>query len=154
MISTPALERFFPPCRPTDQRFSMPIQCTDRTAEAEAAFSAVDIPLPPASLASRGASPEDRDFVDSLTKLSVKFPPSADSEYDFLNSAPDRRVGLTLPVRRPLGSVPAAGTGEEPVDVQVPFVYPTFPSHSTSPSLSQESVRGPQQVRATGGGLR
>ncbi|CAM9106560.1 unnamed protein product, partial [Lampetra planeri] len=134
----------------TYQRFSMPIQCTDRTAEAEAPFSsalrsAVDIPVPPASLASRGASPEDRDFVDSLTKLSVKFPPSADSDYDFLNSAPDRRVGLTLPVRRPLSSVPAAGAGEEPVDVQVPFVYPTFPSHSTSPSLSQESVRGPQQ---------
>ncbi|XP_073329104.1 TRAF family member-associated NF-kappa-B activator isoform X2 [Pagrus major] len=133
-----------------DQRFSMPIQCTDRTEEAERPFSsalrsAVDIPLPPTSLASRGASPEDRDLVDSLTKLSVKFPPSADSEYDFLNSAPERHVGLTMPTKRPLSSVPSALTEEEPVELPMPFVYPTSPSHSTSSSLSQESVRGPQQ---------
>lgn len=143
----------------TDQRFSMPIQCTDRTEEAERPFSsalrsAVDIPLPPTSLASRGASPEDRDLVDSLTKLSVKFPPSADSEYDFLNSAPERQIGLTMPTKRPLSSVPSALTEEEPVELPMPFVYPTSPSHSTSSSLSQESVRGPQQVRITGEGLR
>ncbi|KAM9850735.1 TRAF family member-associated NF-kappa-B activator [Aulostomus maculatus] len=133
-----------------DQRFSMPIQCTDRTADAETAFpselrAAVDTPLPPTSLASRGASPEDRDFVDSLTKLSVKFPPSEDSEYEFLNSTPERHIGLTMPMRRPRTSVPSAVTEEEPVELPVPLVYPTFPSHSTSPSLSQESVRGPQQ---------
>ncbi|XP_059199050.1 TRAF family member-associated NF-kappa-B activator isoform X2 [Centropristis striata] len=134
-----------------DQRFSMPIQCTDRTAEAERPFSsalrsAVDIPLPPTSLASRGASPEDRDLVDSLTKLSVKFPPSADSEYDFLNSAPERHIGLTIPTKRPLSSVPSTLTEEEPVvELPMPFVYPPSPSHSTSSSLSQESVRGPQQ---------
>ncbi|XP_037646612.1 TRAF family member-associated NF-kappa-B activator isoform X1 [Sebastes umbrosus] len=133
-----------------DQRFSMPIQCTDRTAEAErpsssALRSAVDIPLPPTSLASRGASPEDRDLVDSLTKLSVKFPPSADSEYDFLNSAPERHVGLTMPTKRPLSSVPSTLTEEEPVELPMPFVYPLSPSHSTSSSLSHESVRGPQQ---------
>lgn len=133
-----------------DQRFSMPIQCTDRTEEAERPFSsalrsAVDIPLPPTSLASRGASPEDRDLVDSLTKLSVKFPPSADSEYDFLNSAPERQIGLTMPTKRPLGSVPSALTEEEPVELPMPFVYPPSPSHSTPSSLSQESVRGPQQ---------
>ena len=143
----------------TDQRFSMPIQCTDRTEEAERPFSsalrsAVDIPLPPTSLASRGASPEDRDLVDSLTKLSVKFPPSADSEYDFLNSAPERQIGLTMPTKRPLGSVPSALTEEEPVELPMPFVYPPSPSHSTPSSLSQESVRGPQQVRITGEGLR
>ncbi|KAM9347654.1 TRAF family member-associated NF-kappa-B activator isoform 1-T4 [Symphorus nematophorus] len=134
---------------PNDQRFSMPIQCTDRTAEAERPFpsalrSAVDIPLPPTSLASRGASPEDRDLVDSLTKLSVKFPPSADSEYDFLNSAPERHVGLTMPTNRPLSSVPSTLMEEEPVELPMPFVYPASPSHSPS-SLSQESVRGPQQ---------
>lgn len=131
-----------------DQQFSMPIQCTDRTAEAETPFSsalrsAVEIPLPPTSLASRGASPEDRDLVDSLTKLSVKFPPSADSEYDFLNSTPERHIAL--PMKRPLSSVPSAVTEEEPVELPMPFVYPTFSSHSTSSSLSQESVRGPQQ---------
>lgn len=134
-----------------DQRFSMPIQCTDRTAEAERPFSsaprsAVDIPLPPTSLASRGASPEDRDLVDSLTKLSVKFPPSADSEYDFLNSAPERHIGLTMPTKRPLSNVPSTLTvEEEPLELPMPFVYPPSPSHSTSSSLSQESVRGPQQ---------
>nr|XP_020450311.1 TRAF family member-associated NF-kappa-B activator isoform X2 [Monopterus albus] len=133
-----------------DQQFSMPIQCTDRTAEAERPFSstlrsAVDIPLPPTSLASRGTSPEDRDLVDSLTKFSVKFPPSADSEYDFLNSAAERNIGLTLPTNPPLSSVPSAQTEEEPVELPMPFVYPTSPSHSTSSSLSQESVRGPQQ---------
>ncbi|XP_034742471.1 TRAF family member-associated NF-kappa-B activator [Etheostoma cragini] len=132
-----------------DQRFSMPIQCTDRTAEAETPFSsalrsAVDIPLPPTSLASRGASPEDRDLVDSLTKLSVKFPPSGDSEYDFLNSTPERHIGLTMPAKRPLSSVPSTLTEEEPVE-PMPFFYPSSPSHSTSSSLSQECVRGPQQ---------
>ncbi|XP_069558565.1 TRAF family member-associated NF-kappa-B activator isoform X1 [Brachyistius frenatus] len=133
-----------------DQRFSMPIQCTDRTAEAERPFSsaprsAVDVPPLPASLASRGTSQEDRDLVDSLTKLSVKFPPCADSEYDFLNSAPERHGGLAMPVKRPLGSVSSTLTEEEPVQLPMPFVYPTSPSHSTSSSLSQESVRGPQQ---------
>lgn len=126
-----------------DQRFSMPIQCTDRTAEAERPFSSsssalrtpvVDIPLAASSLASRGgggADPEDRD-LDSLTKFSVKFPPSADSEYDFLNSAPERPAGLDL-------------TEEESVEVPLPFVYPTSPAHLAPSSLSQESVRGPQQ---------
>lgn len=127
-----------------DQQFSMPIQCTDRTAEAETPFSsalrsAVD---PPTSLASRGASPEDRDLVDSLTKLSVKFPPSTDSEYDFLNSTPERHIGL--PMKRPLSSVPTA-LPEEPLEQPMPFVYRTLSSHSASSSLSQESVRGPQQ---------
>ncbi|KAK2839739.1 hypothetical protein Q5P01_013479 [Channa striata] len=134
-----------------DQRFSMPIQCTDRTAEAETPFSssglrsAVDVPLPPTSLASRGASPEDRDLVDSLTKLSVKFPPSADSEYDFLNSAPERNIGLPIPMKPPLSSGPSALSEEEQVELPMPFVYPPSPSHSTSSSLSEESVRGPQQ---------
>lgn len=133
-----------------DQRFSMPIQCTDRAEEADRPFSsalrsAVDIPLPPTSLASRGTSPEDRDLVDSLSKLSVKFPPPADSEYDFLISAPERHIGLTMPTKRPLGSVPTALSEEEPVELPMPFVYPPSPSHSTSSSLSQGSVRGPQQ---------
>lgn len=133
-----------------DQRFSMPIQCTDRTAEAERPFStalrsAVEVPLPPTSLASRGASPEDRDLVESLTKLSVKFPPPADSEYDFLNSAPERHIGLTVPLKRPLGGVPSMLTEEESVELPMPFVYPPSPSHSTTSSLSQEGVWGPQQ---------
>ncbi|KAM4558714.1 TRAF family member-associated NF-kappa-B activator isoform 2-T2 [Odontesthes bonariensis] len=140
-----------------DQHFSMPIQCTDRTAEAEAeaaaadaAFSSalrppVEISHLPASLASRGASQVDRELVDSLTKLSVKFPPPADSEYDFLNSAPERNIVLAMPAQRPLSSVSSTLTEEEPVELPMPFVYPTSPSHSTSSSPSRESVRGPQQ---------
>lgn len=131
-----------------DQRFSMPIQCTDRTAEADRPFPsalrpAVDVPLLPSSLASRGASQED--LVDSLTKLSVKFPPSADSEYDFLNSAPERHIGLTMTVKRPLANVSSTPSEQEPAELAMPFVFPASPSHSTSSSRSQESVRGPQQ---------
>ncbi|CAL9690348.1 unnamed protein product [Knipowitschia caucasica] len=121
-----------------DHRFSMPIQCTDGTAEAERPFSvlrtsAVDIPLASCSaLASRGAHPDDRE-MDSLTKFSVKFPPSADSEYDFLNSAPDGHMGL-------------AGEQEPAVALPLSFVYSSPPpSHSSSSSLSQGRVRGPQQ---------
>lgn len=143
--------------RPSDQRFSMPIQCTDRAEEVERPFStalrsAVDIPLP--SLASCGASSEDRDLVDSLSKLSLKFPPSADSEYDFLNSTPEGNLGLTMPTKRPLTRVPGTLTEEQPVELPMPFVYPTSPSHSSSSSLSQEMVRGPQQVRITGQDLK
>lgn len=145
--------------RLSDQRFSMPIQCTDRTEEVErpvssALRSVVDIPLPPTSLAPCSTSPEDRDLVDSLTKLSVKFPPSADSEYDFLNSTPERHLDLTMPAQRPLASVPCTLTEEESVKLPMPFVYHTSPSHTSSSSLSQEMVRGPQQVRITGEGLR
>ncbi|XP_057709325.1 TRAF family member-associated NF-kappa-B activator isoform X2 [Corythoichthys intestinalis] len=138
----------------TDQQFSMPIQCTDRASEAEmpvfaTSRSTVDIPTP---LASRGASPDDRDFVDSLTKFSVKFPPPADSEYDFLNSAPDRHDAQPVPVRRPHDGILTAANvkeeEEEPSELPVPFIIHTFPSHSTASSLSQEEdVRGPQQVR-------
>lgn len=147
---------FFPSTCSSDQRFSMPIQCTDRTEEVERPFSAglrsaVDLSLPPSSLAS---SPEDRDFVDSLTKLSLKFPPAADSEYDFLNSNPERNLGLAMPSKRPLARIPCTLTEEEPAELPMPFVYPTSPSHSSSSSLSHEMVRGPQQVRITGEGLR
>lgn len=137
----------------------MPIQCTDRTAEAEQPFpsavrSAVDVPNLPASLASRGATQEDRDFVDSLTKLSVKFPPSADSEYEFLNSAPERNLHLAVPVKQPLSGASPSLPEEKPVELPMLFVFPTSPSHSSSSSPSQESVRGPQQVRNAGEGLR
>ncbi|XP_061579572.1 TRAF family member-associated NF-kappa-B activator isoform X1 [Cololabis saira] len=130
-----------------DQRFSMPIQCTDRTAEAEGPFpaalrSAADVAPLPASLASRGAHQEDSELAYSIGKLSVKFPPSADSEYDFLHSAPQGNVGLAVPANRPPSPTL---TEEESEELPMPFVYPSSPSHSTSSSPSQESVRGPQQ---------
>ncbi|XP_037345541.2 TRAF family member-associated NF-kappa-B activator [Pungitius pungitius] len=136
-----------------DQWFSMPIQCTDRTAErpfSSPLRSAVAAPPPPPMpppmpLASRCASPEDKDLEDSLTKLSVKFPPSADSEYDFLNSAPERHSGLAVFLKRPPRGVPSTLTEEEPVKLPAPFVYPPSPTHAPSSPLSQESVRGPQQ---------
>lgn len=145
----------------TDQRFSMPIQCTDRTEETERCFpsalrAAADTPLP-----SGTACPEDRDLVESLAKLSVRFPPPADSEYDFLNSAPERPVGLSAPAKRPLSVAPCSPTDEETVDAPSAFVYPPSPSHcalsppccssSSSSSLSHETVRGPQQVRTAVG---
>ncbi|KAM6985024.1 TRAF family member-associated NF-kappa-B activator [Aplochiton taeniatus] len=136
-----------------DQQFSMPIQCTDGTAEqAERPFPAIlrsggDIPRPPTSLASRSASPEDRDLDYSLNKLSVKFPPLADVEYDFLNSAPEKDIGLVMTRNKLLSTVPATVNEEVPVDLAIPFPYPSSPSQTTTPStsLSQESVCGPQQ---------
>ncbi|XP_064868408.1 TRAF family member-associated NF-kappa-B activator-like isoform X2 [Oncorhynchus nerka] len=136
-----------------EQQFSMPIQCTDVTAEqAERPFPSALRPVvilqhPPTSLASRGASQEDRDLVDSLTRLSVKFPPSTDSEYEFLNSAPEKHFDLSMPKQRAaVSSIPAV-IEESSMELAIPFLYPTSPSHPTSPStsLSHESVRGPLQ---------
>nr|XP_023858319.1 uncharacterized protein LOC111974646 isoform X2 [Salvelinus alpinus] len=138
-----------------EQQFSMPIQCTDVTAEqAERSFPSasalrpgVILQHPPTSLASRGASQEDRDLVDSLTRLSVKFPPSTDSEYEFLNSAPEKHFDLSMPRQRAaVSSIPAV-IEESSMELAIPFLYPTSPSHPTSPStsLSHESVRGPLQ---------
>ncbi|XP_076859021.1 TRAF family member-associated NF-kappa-B activator isoform X2 [Brachyhypopomus gauderio] len=124
-----------------DQQFSMPIQCTDGTPEHnEEPFSSSSKPevnerLTSGALASRGASPEDADFMDD-----VKFPPSTDSEYEFLNSAPDRTVALVLP-----------RTGQaEPVSTGTEGSFPSYqPSRHAPPQLpvstSHEGVRGPQQ---------
>ncbi|KAM6934188.1 LOW QUALITY PROTEIN: TRAF family member-associated NF-kappa-B activator [Xenentodon cancila] len=134
-----------------DQRFSMPIQCTDRTAEAERPFPAalrsttVDMPHLPASLASRGARQEDSELAYSIGEFSVKFPPSEDSDYEFLYSNPERSTGLAMPVNRPLSPTL---TDEGSVELPTPFVYPSHPPHSTSSSHSQEGVRGPQQHSA------
>ncbi|KAJ8416986.1 hypothetical protein AAFF_G00328640 [Aldrovandia affinis] len=129
-----------------EQRFSMPIQCTDVTVEqAEgpfpSSFRAED--LATASLASRGASPEDGDFVDSLTKLSVKFPPSTDSEYEFLNSAPEKFINAVLGNK---GSArdPSVLTVAEQLAVRFPHPLPA-PTGSPSSPLNLDSIRGPQK---------
>ncbi|XP_062389987.1 TRAF family member-associated NF-kappa-B activator isoform X2 [Sardina pilchardus] len=163
-----------------EPQFSMPIQCTDVNAErAEASFSSSSSssssavarasmdepvsasslaaagplaagPLASSSLASRGASPEDGDSVDSLTKLSVKFPPRTDSEYDFLNSTPEKPVELPTATGHRTGMLTGGlPTIEEPS--KEPFSYPsTQPPPSSIPSVtssvSLESVRGPQQA--------
>lgn len=125
-----------------NEQFSMPIQCTEDTVEqAEVSFSPaltseVCNVSPP--LASRGAGPDDCLF-DSLKELSVKFPPSP-TEYEFLNSTPDKR--MELPVLRPDLEDHIHPVGEES--------YPSYPVHSSpthtsAPSASQEGVRGPQQ---------
>lgn len=124
------------------EQFSMPIQCTEDTVEqAEVSFSPALRPevcnVPP-PLASRGAGPDD--LFDSLKELSVKFPPSP-TEYEFLNSTPDKR--MELPVLRPDLEDHIHPVGEES--------YPSYPVHSShsssASSASQEGVRGPQQVR-------
>lgn len=128
----------------TNEQFSMPIQCTDDTAEQ------AEVPFPPglrpevnkasAPLASRGAGP-DGALLDSLRGLSVKFPPSPDAEYDFLNSTPDKRV--ELPVLRP-----DLEDHIHPMREESYSSYPTpSPStHTSAASASLESVRGPQQL--------
>ncbi|XP_064861532.1 LOW QUALITY PROTEIN: TRAF family member-associated NF-kappa-B activator-like [Oncorhynchus nerka] len=134
-----------------EQQFSMPIQCTDVAVEqAERPFPSalrpgVDLQHPPMSLASRGASPEDTNQVDSLTTLSIKFPPSTDSEYEFLNSALEKRIDLSVP-RATVSTVPAV-IEVTSMELAIPFLYHTSVSHPSSPSvsLSHKSVRGHQQ---------
>ncbi|XP_041720661.1 uncharacterized protein LOC121551997 [Coregonus clupeaformis] len=136
-----------------EQQFSMPIQCTDVTVEqAERSFPSalrpvVDLQHPPTILASRGASPEDSNLVDSLTTLSIKFPPSTDSEYEFLNSAPEKHIDLSMPRKQPAVSSVSAVIEEPAMELAIPFLYPTSVSHPPSPStsLSHESVRRPKQ---------
>ncbi|XP_026866000.2 TRAF family member-associated NF-kappa-B activator isoform X2 [Electrophorus electricus] len=127
-----------------DQQFSMPIQCTDDTPEhAEAPFSSsrpeINDHLTSGALASRGVSPEDTDFMDD-----VRFPPSTDSEYEFLNSTPDRTVALVLPRKGLAEPLSTETEGSLPL-------YPASPSASPEPpvSTSHEGVRGPQRVRGT-----
>lgn len=128
----------------------MPIQCTDVAVEqAERPFPSalrpgVILQHPPTSLASRSASQEDRDLVDSLTRLSVKFPPSTDSEYEFLNSAPEKRIDLSMP-REAVSTVPAVievtvyGAGH-PIPVSYLCLSPSFPLHV---ALTQECAWTP-----------
>ncbi|KAL7881888.1 hypothetical protein AOLI_G00087370 [Acnodon oligacanthus] len=110
-----------------EQEFSMPIQCTDDTSEqAEVPFSSssrseVNDRLTSSSLASRGINPDDTDFMDD-----VKFPPPTDSEYEFLLSAPDKNIPLSLQSISPFLS--------------------SSPSHLPAVSASHEAVRGPQQL--------
>ncbi|XP_052463072.1 TRAF family member-associated NF-kappa-B activator [Carassius gibelio] len=126
-----------------NEQFSMPIQCTEDMAEqAEAPFSSplrseVDNTSTSSSLASRGAGP-DGPFFDSLRGLSVKFPPSTDDEYDFLNSTPDKRVDLQM-------HSPDLG---EHMHTMREESYPSFPapSHTSESPESHEDVRGPQQL--------
>ncbi|KAJ8255352.1 hypothetical protein GJAV_G00203890 [Gymnothorax javanicus] len=128
-----------------DQQFSMPIQCTDVTAEqAEGPFSSAIRAEEPgtASLASRGASPDDGDFLDSLIKLSVKFPPSTDSEYEFLNSTPEKRVEALMGRGRPAMVVSDPTVLQERV---VRFAYPLLPPASLSSPHNLDGVRGPQK---------
>uniref|UniRef100_A0A673K484 TRAF family member-associated NF-kappa-B activator-like n=1 Tax=Sinocyclocheilus rhinocerous TaxID=307959 RepID=A0A673K484_9TELE len=132
-----------------NEQFSMPIQCTEDTAEqVEAPFSSplrsevVDSSTS-TSLASRGAGP-DGPFVDSLRGLSVRFPPSTDDEYDFLNSTPDKRVDL--PLHRPdLGDHMHTMSEES----YASYSAPSTSTHTSASSASHENVRGPQQVRWT-----
>ncbi|XP_063070122.1 TRAF family member-associated NF-kappa-B activator isoform X1 [Engraulis encrasicolus] len=164
-----------------ETQFSMPIQCTDVTAEqAEASFSSSStssaatrpsledsLPASPlasaatgalgaaaaaaiSSLASRGANPEDADSV-----LSIKLPPRTDSEYEFLNSTPEKPVELpgassSSGVHRTAFVTGVLSSSEEPSkELGVPFGYPPSLSPSSIPSVSSsmslESVRGPQQ---------
>ncbi|TSM68833.1 TRAF family member-associated NF-kappa-B activator [Bagarius yarrelli] len=125
-----------------EQQFSMPIQCTDNSAEqVEEPFSSSSQPRPKVdesvtsgALASRGASPEEGDFMND-----IKFPPSADSEYEFLHSAPDRSV--PLPLHRKDLSEPISTVLEESYS----YSASTQASHLLPASVPHEGVRGPQQ---------
>ncbi|XP_051566644.1 TRAF family member-associated NF-kappa-B activator-like isoform X2 [Myxocyprinus asiaticus] len=129
-----------------NEQFSMPIQCTDDTTEqAEVPFSKplkpeVDNTLSSTSLASCGAVLDDGLF-DSLRVLSVKFPPSTDSEYDFLNSTQDKQVDLSL--HRPNHGDHVHTLREESYSS---YPTPTPSTHTSASSAAHENVRGPQQL--------
>ncbi|KAM9487528.1 TRAF family member-associated NF-kappa-B activator isoform 2-T2 [Clarias gariepinus] len=126
----------------SEQQFSMPIQCTDDTSEqVEGHFSTpsrpeVDEALPSGALASRGASPEDGDFMNN-----IKFPPPTDSEFEFLHSAPDRSV--SLPVHKKDLTEPITTELEEESFSSFSVSPPT--SHLLCATTSHEGIRGPQQ---------
>ncbi|KAJ8394526.1 hypothetical protein AAFF_G00045360 [Aldrovandia affinis] len=135
-------------------QFSMPIQCTDVTAEraegplgpfSSAAWSGgVEEEPGPVSLPSGDMGLEEGDFLDSLTGLSVRFPPSADSEYEFLNSAVEKPVTVAMRGTEldAISSVPMV-TEEESLELPVPLPRPH--SGSASTSLTHEGICGPRQ---------
>ncbi|XP_066497104.1 TRAF family member-associated NF-kappa-B activator isoform X2 [Hoplias malabaricus] len=126
----------------SEQQFSMPIQCTDDTSEqAEVPFpssssaSEVNDHLTSGSLASRGVNPEDAYFMNC-----VKFPPSTDSEYEFLHSAPERNISRSQHLKALVE--PISTVLEESFS---PYAVSTSTSHLPPTSASHEAVRGPQQ---------
>lgn len=127
-----------------EQQFSMPIQCTDDTGgqveEPSPSSSRTEVGegLTSGALASRGASPEDGDFMDD-----IKFPPPTDYEYEFLHSAPDNSDPLSLPgkdLSEPNSTV---------LESYSSYSVSSPAAHLLSAPASHEGVRGPQQVRAS-----
>ncbi|CAH2305605.1 Hypothetical predicted protein [Pelobates cultripes] len=87
-------------------QFSMPVQCTDEPNEEGTVMLKPKGPedkLSFAPIMPRGLGPDDEVSVsvESLSNLSVKFPPSSD-ESEFLQSTPENE-----PVRKPIGNVNA-----------------------------------------------
>nr|DBA19774.1 TPA: hypothetical protein GDO54_015551 [Pyxicephalus adspersus] len=82
------------------EQFSMPIQCTDEDIqEAKMQQKPITIMGPPqfAPITPQGLTPEDdlAISVESLSNLSVKFPPSTDNS-EFLQSSAEKLPNLTL----------------------------------------------------------
>ncbi|XP_048389684.1 TRAF family member-associated NF-kappa-B activator-like [Stegostoma tigrinum] len=90
--------------------FSMPIQCTDEGEQehAEEHFVGKDknISKTSAALQGYGMQQELLQVVESLSELDVRFPPS-DSDYDFLNSAPEKTISKT-PFEDPICKIEGA----------------------------------------------
>lgn len=137
-------------------QFSIPIQCTDVSAERSegplGSFSTAvrsreeeekeedeeGGELAPVSRLPGGANPEDgRFFADSLMELSVRFPPSADGEREFLNSA----------VGNPAGAVTGVSMVTEEMSLGKAVPLPMPHAGSASTNLPHEGIRGPQQLR-------
>ncbi|KAG2458801.1 TRAF family member-associated NF-kappa-B activator isoform X1 [Polypterus senegalus] len=152
-------------------QFSMPIQCTDVTAEqAEGPFHTskkqdMDKEQNNTSITSRGVCP-DEEFMDSLSKISVKYPPK-ETDYEFLNSTQEKveasEIGNTDPFEifkkdrdeaahfeeaQNWGHLPSHKPNTALPNVNKDFLTPPPPSSSSSTvltHLSVESVRGPEQ---------
>ncbi|XP_066543790.1 TRAF family member-associated NF-kappa-B activator isoform X2 [Amia ocellicauda] len=132
-----------------EPEFSMPIQCTDITVEqaegplTSATKSDSDKELSSASITSRGVSPDDGDYEKSFSKLSIKFPPT-DSDYDFLNSAPERKdFALGTKDHVFTSSLPKVTVKQT---LEFPTEYTFTETQTASPSIMMhKGVRGPQQ---------
>ncbi|XP_036395900.1 TRAF family member-associated NF-kappa-B activator-like [Megalops cyprinoides] len=136
----------------SEQNFSMPIQCTDVTAQqAEGPFSSVvraaleaERPSSPLTPRGTGSAEDDNGSANSLTHLSVRLPPGPDSTYEFLNSTAEKGVDAAKRGEERVTPAPVpAGTEERSLELGGPLLHPLSVLHPASPVC--EAVRGPQQ---------
>ncbi|KAJ8253347.1 hypothetical protein GJAV_G00211930 [Gymnothorax javanicus] len=142
-----------------EQQFSIPIQCTDESAErsegplrpfpttvgSQEEVEQEDWPgLAPVSPLPSQADSEDQRFADFDHLLAIRFPPTVESEYAFLNSVAGKPVHAVAD--RPLLVGAAAApllTEEQPLVTAVLTLAPCSGFASDHPI--HEAVRGPQQ---------
>ncbi|KAJ8255760.1 hypothetical protein COCON_G00196240 [Conger conger] len=127
-----------------EPRFSIPIQCTDVSAErsegplgpfSTAVESRDGRELAPATLLPGGADPEE------LTELSVRLPPSTESEFEFLNSGMGRPNHEVIGTQ-PLGRVTSVSMMTQAQSLGLPILH----TGSSSSNFSFQDIYEPKQL--------